>query len=205
MSQTPDHASGDAPEAQPPEPPRRVWTIPNGLCVVRLVGSAGVVGLAVANQPTAVLWLFLVLAATDLVDGRLAIWLGQRSAFGAIIDSVADAAMYGSLLFALAWLEGETLGGEAVWLAAAILSFLGSWAYAYWKFRRWPSYHTRSAKTAWLLTVIAAVILFFGQYVWPLRIAMTAVLIANVESILITASLSQWRSDVKSIREARRR
>ena len=45
---------------------------------------------------------------------------------------------------------------------------------ASWKYRRWPSYHTRAAKTCWFLIAVAAVCLFAGWAVWPLRVAAIA-------------------------------
>jgi len=72
------------------------------------------------------------------------------------------------------------------------------------KFGSFPSYHTRSAKTTWFLMVIAAIALFLDWSVWPLRIALLGVVVTNLESIAITATLSQPHTDVISLAAARR-
>lgn len=179
-------------------------TVSNVLCAVRLIGSVAFVPLSVAGLPLWVLGLFLALTATDWIDGKLAVWLDQRSTLGARFDSAADAAMYAGLLFAGVWLKGPMLLGQWLWIAPAVVSYAVSCLAALVKFRRLPSYHTRSAKTSWLLMVAAVAAVFLDGSIWPLRIAMLGVLVANVESMLITAMLRRWRADVLSIFAARR-
>lgn len=182
---------------------QRHWTIPNALCLLRLIGSAIVVALAILQQANAVAILFLVLAATDWLDGKLAVWLDQRSDFGARLDSVADASMYGTLLFAVFWTRTDQILAEWIWIAAGLAAYVASCAASLIKFQAWPSYHTRSAKTAWLLMVIAVISLFLEWSVWPLRIAMTGVAIANLESLAITLLLRERRVEVPSVFRAR--
>lgn len=194
------HESTESPSATPSADAldRRMVTVPNVLCAVRLIGSLGFIPLALAAQPEWVLVLFLTLSATDWVDGKLAIWLDQRSMLGARLDSYADATMYAALLFAGVWLKGRVLQAEWGWLALALLTYAASCLAALAKFRRLPNYHTRTAKTAWLFMVVATVFLFLDWSVWPLRVAMLVVSVANAEALLITAILPRWRVDVIS-------
>ena len=67
-----------------------------------------------------------------------------------------------------------------------------------------PSYHTRAAKTCWLLIGIAVFSVFAEGPVWPLRVAMAAAILTNVEGILITLVLPRWEADVTSIYHALR-
>ena len=83
-----------------------MFTIPNLLSGLRLIGAPVLIVLAVADQPRAFLVLGLVLLFDDWLDGKLAIWLQQQTTFGARLDSVADAVLYASLLFGIAWLKG---------------------------------------------------------------------------------------------------
>lgn len=179
-------------------PKERRWTIPNALCAVRWAGSLGLVPLAVAEQPYWILALFLILAATDWLDGKLAVWLDQRSALGPRLDSIADATMYGGLLFAVGWLQGQVLVAEWMWVAAALSTYAVSCVASLLKFGRLPSYHTRTAKAAWLFMVVAAVALFLNWSILPLRLAMLSVAAANLEAILITIILPRWQADVIS-------
>ncbi|MEX0867307.1 MAG: CDP-alcohol phosphatidyltransferase family protein, partial [Pirellulales bacterium] len=180
---------------------RSLINVPNTLCAIRLVGACAMVPIALANQPQWFLALFLVTALTDWIDGKLAIWLNQRTEIGARLDSIADAAMYGALLFGLGWLKGDVIWPEWPWIAAALLSYAATMATGAIKFRQWPSYHAYSAKLAWLATVLAAVALlaeWADPAAWPLRVAMAVVTAANIESLLITLISTEYRVDVPS-------
>jgi len=192
---------GTARQPDQPEPPisNRLVTIPNLLCLIRLAGSFVLVAIAWLNLPETFLYLFLFLAMTDWLDGKLAILLNQRSVFGARLDSWADAALYFALLAGLLRLYGETLYREIIWVIPALASYLISTVAGFWKYRRWPSYHTLSAKTSWFLTIVGVLGLFTDWSLWPLRIALLVITITNLEAILITSVSPVWRADVSSI------
>ncbi|WP_232678841.1 CDP-alcohol phosphatidyltransferase family protein [Nocardioides sp. R-C-SC26] len=68
-----------------------VWTIPNGLSALRLLGVPLFLWLVLG--PEADLWALAVLVVsgfTDFLDGWLARRLGQTSVIGEILDPVAD-------------------------------------------------------------------------------------------------------------------
>lgn len=174
-------------------------TIPNLIAGFRLAAAPFLVVLAAADLAIPVLVLFLVLEASDWVDGKLAIALDQRSTLGARLDTVADLAMYGAFLLALAILEGDLLLAEWRWLAPAVATYALSWALSLLKFGALPSYHTWSAKFSALLATVAAVtLLAFGDSL-ALRIAAAGVTLANVEAVLVTLKLDAPRADVRSI------
>lgn len=186
----------------------RIVTTPNVLCAVRLACSPALVVLAVLEQPFWFLGLYLFLAFTDWLDGKLAILLDQRSVLGARLDSAADVTLYAALLFGGVWLTWDVIQSEVVWIGLAVGSYALSTAAGLWKFGRVPSYHTRAAKTSWLLILVAALLLFTNDLVWPLRAAMVFVLLTNGEALLITWVLRDWQADVASVfhafRERRR-
>lgn len=178
---------------------RSILTLPNMLGVVRLLASPGLVVLAVAGAGMPFLLLFLALEATDWLDGKLAVYLDQRTTFGSRLDTVADMTMYGALLVGLVVLEGETFLAEWLWMAPALLGFAVSWGLSFWKFGVLPSYHAWSAKVSWLLAVLAAVALLAFDRVWPVRVAAAVVTLANLEAIALTLRLDRPRSDVGSV------
>lgn len=186
------------------DPPKIVWTIPNILCLIRLIGSPFLTLLGWAEFPVAFVVLYLFLMATDWIDGKLAIWLDQRSAYGAKLDTWADASMYGCLLIGIWPLAGEPLAQDWLWIAMALLSWSVAIGAGYFKFAVWPSYHTRSAKIAWLLILVGVMVLVVTGHQWPLRIALVAVTIANLESTAITTMLKHPAVDVPSIFAAKR-
>jgi len=177
----------------------RVVTIPNIICLIRLLGSMVLIVLAVNGRGEIFLWLFVALAMSDWVDGKLAILLNQRSVLGARLDSWADAALYIALLIGVILLKGEILRSELSWILPAVISYGLSTLAGFWRYHRWPSYHTRAAKTSWLLILVGAVCLFGDWSLWPLRLALAAVTLTNLEAILITCFSPYWESDVGSI------
>jgi cardiolipin synthase len=201
-----DELSSSGPGNAPPpaqshggERSQRIVTVPNLLCVVRFLGSFVLAALAVMERGEAFLWLFIALAITDWLDGKLAILLRQKSEIGARLDSWADAALYCALLFGCLWLHSDSLHAELGWILAAVTSYAVSTIAGLWKYGRWPSYHTRAAKISWLLIAVAVVFLFQGWAVWPLRAAAAAVTLTNLEAVSITILSAHWRVDVESV------
>ncbi len=182
----------------------RLFTIPNVLTAIRLVGAPLLLVLALTGQTRLFLGLFLFLALTDWLDGKLAILLKQRTVLGARLDSWADAACYGGLLIGALWLRGSVLWSEAGWIVAALGSYVLTTTAGFVKFGRWPSYHTRAAKTSWLLVVIGVICLLGDISLWPFRVAMFGVTLTNLEATMITWTLPAWHINVPSLYHARK-
>lgn len=86
------------------------WTIPNILTVMRLLAAPGVALAFVVFERPAADWvaigLFILAALTDYIDGRLARAWGQESAFGRMLDPIADKAMVVIALAVIVGLSG---------------------------------------------------------------------------------------------------
>jgi cardiolipin synthase len=99
-------------------PSERIWTLPNALSMVRLIGVP--VFLWLVLVPEADGWAFIVLAVagiTDWLDGALARALDQQSRIGELLDPAADR------LYILATIVGLALRGIIPWwLVAALLA-----------------------------------------------------------------------------------
>jgi cardiolipin synthase len=103
---------------EPAAPERdRIWTIPNGLSVLRLLGVPLFLYLLLGPHKNA--WALVILALsgfTDWLDGVLARKLNQMSSFGALLDPLADR------LYILATLVGLVLRHVIpLWLAIVIV------------------------------------------------------------------------------------
>lgn len=183
----------------------RSLTLPNVLAALRLLASPGLIYLGAAGRNGGLLALFLALTASDWLDGKLAVWLDQRTTLGARLDSAGDAVMYGSLLLGLALLPGWPILGEWPWIAPACLTYLLSMTAGLLRFGRLPSYHTRQAKVSWFMALVATVAILLEGWLWPLRLTALAVTSTNLEAVLITRTLERPREDVSSLLEARRR
>lgn len=104
------------------ELPDRVWTLPNALSVLRLLGVPLFLWLLLG--PEADGWAVIVLMVsgfTDWADGKLARWLDQGSRIGALLDPAADRLYIICTLIALAlreiaplWLVALLVGRELV-------------------------------------------------------------------------------------------
>jgi len=178
---------------------RRVLTIPNVICAVRLVGAFLLFGVALGGYTTLFAVMFAVLSLSDWIDGKLARWLNQRSDFGARLDSVADSVLYTALFFGSLWLRWELLRGEAAWWLMALSSYLLTTLFGLWKYGKIPSYHTYGAKLSHWLIFAGALSLLLDVSIWPFRIAMISVMITNLEATAISWCLKEWRADVLTI------
>jgi CDP-diacylglycerol--glycerol-3-phosphate 3-phosphatidyltransferase len=181
------------------------WTIPNALCVSRLVGSFLLIPIAIVGLRYWFVGVYLLLVFTDLIDGQLARWLKQQSDLGARLDSIADVVLNGCLLLGVSILCWESFQNELLLIGAAVTSYFISAVTCLWKFGRFPAYHTIIAKTTQWLTAIAAVSLTLGWSVWPLRVTAISSVLANVEGTAITLLIDRWRADVLTFFGAQRR
>ena len=108
--------------------PDRVWTLPNALSVLRLLGVPLFLWLLLGPEADGWALVVLVLSGfTDWLDGKLARWLNQGSKLGALLDPAADRLYIVAALVALAlrgivpvWLVAVLLGRELV-LGVALL------------------------------------------------------------------------------------
>ena len=127
-ARVPDAAAGPQPTLDRDALPERVWTLPNALSVLRLLGVPLFLWLLLG--PEADGWavaVLMVAGITDWVDGKLARWLNQCSRLGALLDPAADRLYIVSTLVALAlreivplWLVVLLVGRELV-LGVALL------------------------------------------------------------------------------------
>ncbi|WP_198597893.1 CDP-alcohol phosphatidyltransferase family protein [Blastococcus atacamensis] len=95
----------------------RIWTLPNALSVLRLLGVPLFLWLLLGPEQDG--WAIAVLMVsgfTDWADGKLARWLDQGSRLGALLDPAADRLYIVSTLVALA-----LRGIVPVWLVAALV------------------------------------------------------------------------------------
>lgn len=67
------------------------------------------------------------------------------------------------------------------------------------KFGKLTGYHTWSVKLAVLVTFVGYIALYAEIATWPFMLASGLCVIAGIEEILITFTLSQERNDVRSI------
>jgi len=185
-------------------PEERVWTVPNVLSGLRLLGVAPLVWMAWRGDRTLFVALLVFLLFTDWLDGKLAVALDQRTELGPRLDSVADVLMYSAVALAFWWLEPGVLTGQIGWLVAALGSWLLSAGVTVTRFGKLPSYHTRAAKIGWLMAGGVALYTIWSGDGRPVPWALAWVTLTNVEAVAIGLLLPAWRADVSSLVEALR-
>ena len=102
--------------------PDRVWTVPNALSLLRLLGVPVFLWLLLGPEEDGwALVILMVSGFTDWLDGKLARWLNQGSRLGALLDPAADRLYIVCTLVALAlrdvvpvWVVVLLLGRELV-------------------------------------------------------------------------------------------
>lgn len=105
---------------QPTAPDRqqvstRIWTIPNVLSFLRLLGVPFFLMLILQRQDVAAVVLLAVASFTDLIDGRIARRFNQMSELGEILDPAADR------LYIFATVVGLTVREIIPWWLLAVL------------------------------------------------------------------------------------
>lgn len=90
--------------------------IPNLLTVIRMVLVPVFVGLYYGGSPAGALFVYLLACVTDALDGYIARRFNQVTAFGKLMDPLADKLMQLSMLFCLA------STGYLPWWALAIMA-----------------------------------------------------------------------------------
>jgi cardiolipin synthase (CMP-forming) len=105
-----------------PEPTDRVWTVPNALSVLRLLGVPLFLWLALGPKDDG--WAVIVLIVggfTDYLDGKIARRFNLTSRLGALLDPAADRLYILATLFALSdrgiipiWLAGLIVGRDVI-------------------------------------------------------------------------------------------
>ena len=104
-------------EPPPPGIGDRIWTVPNALSALRLLGVPlflyWVLG---PHQDTWAIWLLIGAGISDYLDGKIARRFGQFSRLGQLLDPAADRLYIAATLLALVAREGLPL-----WWALALV------------------------------------------------------------------------------------
>lgn len=180
-------------------------TIANFLTASRMVTVPLLLVSAWSQQPTWFAGLLAYALASDAVDGTIARRLGQASALGARLDSLADAALYLTAPVAALVLYPVLRERERVTVVVVIAAYLVPIAIGFMKFRRLTAYHTMAARAAGVLLGLAFAAFVVFRLTWPLRAAAALLVLSAIEEIAITLVLPAWCADVQSLWHARRR
>jgi phosphatidylglycerophosphate synthase len=180
------------------KPPWRIADVLSGvrlllipaIWVAALLGNGRLVGVGL-----------LVAGATDFFDGFMARRLGQESATGAKLDSLADNLL---LLSAMAWIEllhPEILRDNSVLVVATFGLYLASLSVGLIKFHQLGNLHLYSSKVAGgALYSFAVITLLAGAYEPLLLWVMAAAfMVSSAETLFVQLLVSSVNESMGSI------
>jgi CDP-diacylglycerol--glycerol-3-phosphate 3-phosphatidyltransferase len=175
------------------------------LTLLRLALAPALVVLARTEVPGMVLAAALVAGfVSDVLDGVVARRTGSVTPFLRRLDSSVDTVFYLGVAYAAWHRHPDALRALALPILVVLGGELLNYVVAYLKFRREASYHARSARLWGLLLFMALLTLLGTGSAVLLPVALTAGLLAEMETLAITLVLRGWRHDVPSVWNAAR-
>jgi phosphatidylglycerophosphate synthase len=180
---------------------KRPWRIADLLSGTRLLLIPAIWVAAVLGNGRLVGVGLLAAGATDFFDGYLARRLGQESAAGARLDSLADNLL---LISAMVWIEllhPEILSENTVLVLVTLGLYLASFSVGLMKFHQLGNLHLYSSKVAGgALYSFAVVTLMSGVYA-PLLLwlALGAFMVSSAETLLaqlLSSSIDENRGSI---------
>ena len=181
--------------------------LPNQITCVRLALVPVLWALALLGQPW---WLgagLLLAGVTDALDGFVARRLGQCTAFGSRLDSLADNLIMPSAMIWLAMLRPGALAGRPGLLALAGAVYAVSISVGWLKFRRIGNLHLFSAKAAAPIVWAFAIYSFLSEASQPAfyYAAIGLFTLSAAEALLVQLTRSEVDEHVGSILLSRSR
>ena len=181
--------------------------VPNAISVARLCATPVLVGLAWAGMKTPFTWLLLGALLSDAADGYIARAFSVSSRVGALLDSVADAALmlaigYGPwVFFPQLYVDHWLIIGAAVslWSIEHLAALV--------RYGRFSSFHTALVRLAVLVFAsFVAVLFLLGFYPWLFYLAAVLSILAVLEQLAMIWLVPTWSPDLRGgLAEVRRR
>ncbi len=174
-------------------------TLPNLISGIRFLTAPIMLWLAWNGYGLIFMTVLAIAFLSDILDGLAARITGQMTQFGAILDSWADLLTYMTIGFGSWWLWPDIVHREDVYLYTILACYLLPASCAIIKFDTYASYHTWGVKIAAASIGLSLYPLFLGGPAWPFRIAVWVYVIAAIEEVVITLTLTQLQSNVRTI------
>ena len=172
----------------------------NILTSYRVLAAPLAAGLALIGWRDGFFILLIASFVSDLVDGPIARSLGRQSASGAKLDTIADALTLLVGIFGLYRFHGDALQQDLPWVYVFLASYGAAAIACLAKFGSLPAYHLYVSKIASLCSGAFFVWLYLAGYSRGLFLALASLgVLANLESLLVTRRLNDFRTDIGSL------
>ncbi len=173
-----------------------VLNLPNVISATRVALMPLLVLLALQHNVAAFLSVLALSLLSDGIDGYLARRLGQVTELGTRLDSLADLSTYAAMLLGLKLLWPQVFEREADYLVMAFSAWLVPLLVCLARFRRFPSYHTHSAKLAAIMLAPAYFMAVMFDHSQLFRAVLLFYLWVTLEQVVITSILPKWQDNV---------
>jgi len=180
--------------------------IPLALVGLR-AASAPIVILLAVYRPTQFAFGCLLLLAflSDIFDGVIARRLHIATPMLRRLDSIADSVFYLAALFAAWYLHAAALHAHLTALLVLAGLEVGRYAFDLLKFKREASYHMWSSKLWGICLFVGCfALLALNRSGIAVAVAIYVGIVADIEGLLISMILPQWRTDVPTFVHALR-
>lgn len=142
---------------------------------------------------------YVIAVLSDIFDGIIARRLKVSTAQLRQADSWADICLYVCVAISTWLVYPQVIQNFQVPLLSALVIQLTLFGISLIKFKKFPSFHTYTAKT-WGLTLLFATIALFGfGYANTLWLAIALCWLNSLEEIAMTLLLPTWQCDILSI------
>jgi CDP-diacylglycerol--glycerol-3-phosphate 3-phosphatidyltransferase len=178
----------------------RLRHLPNVITAARLIAVPLLVALAWQRREWAFGWLLVAALASDILDGLLARLLNAGSELGALLDSLADLALFFVAAYGLLVFHPRVIV-EHGWAFGAVvgLSLLEN-LWALWRYGRLSSFHTYLSKAAgYALGIFVGATFTFGFSPLLMVTAVTVTVVASLEELALLVLLPKQRSNVRGL------
>ncbi|MDR0784019.1 MAG: CDP-alcohol phosphatidyltransferase family protein [Propionibacteriaceae bacterium] len=188
--------------------------VPNIFSLTRIIVSALVLPFLVVGAWKVQIWIFpavpviwvslwILLMATDKLDGTLARKLKAESEVGALLDTVGDALMLLAGVFCCIWGFADLTTGTALFYTGIILVILAEKVLAYFVTVKWHVFG--NTLHSWPNKVFAAttcvVVLFWALIgdvpFWSLMIPLTLMTYAVIDEVIYTIRTEKYDVDFR--------
>lgn len=175
---------------------RRVRLLVNAVTVLRIAGSLALLAVVPLSAPYFAV--YAVCAMSDVLDGWIARRAKVASAFGASLDSAADAIFAFALIASL--LSVVRLSTALwLWMAAIVLIKISSLVIGYARFCSYAALHTYANKFAGLAVFALPVLIAFFDPVVAAAFSCAAATFAALEELVLTASAPVLDRDARGL------
>ncbi len=174
--------------------------LPNLLSSLRLLAVPVLVGLTLGRRQEAFGWLLIAALLTDIADGWIARAFSTQSQRGALLDSVADAALMFVAIWGVWVFHREVITEHLLLCGSAVGLWAAQNALALARYGRLSSYHTYLSKIAAnALGVFIGVLFVFGFERWLFQVALGASILDSLEELVLLRYVREWRTDVRGL------